>query len=1173
MNREEARKTVEATFNNPFDEERFRIFINNLLPNIDLSKEFTRSGQIVPKSYSDYITHYKRLGKYTDIKGNELDVLIVPLKNPSSLDRARTMQRNFISWYLKEHGGKDYALVSYYHNDLEDWRFSFVKMEYKWEETEGGKIKVEEELTPARRFSFLVGKNEPNHTAQQYLVPLLEKKESVLIVDIEKAFNVESVTREFFTKYRELFLELKDELDKLVEQDNRIKKDFTDKNIDTENFAKKLLGQIVFLYFLQKKGWLGVGKDENSNFKKWGEGVKDFLRRLFNKENYKNFFNDILEPLFYEALATKRDDDYYSHFDCKIPFLNGGLFEPINNYDWVNTYINIPDEIFSNTIRTKQGDIGTGILDVFERYNFTVKEDEPLDKEVAVDPEMLGKVFENLLEVKDRKSKGTYYTPREIVHYMCRESLINYLDSALNPNPDNLKIKKEDTSKLIHLGDLVSFNDLAKIKGAKSYDFELPESIRENANIIDEKLEGIKICDPAIGSGAFPVGMMSEIVKARDVLTNYIDDKKNRTIYNFKCHAIQESIYGVDIDPSAVDIAKLRLWLSLVVDEEEYKTIKPLPNLDYKIMQGNSLLEEYGGIKLFDEKLLGLPINYEQERIENLKRRREELEKQILKYYKDNPELSKHQKIERPVKLYQLEEELKKVKASLNLELYKSDSPNMDLFKGKKRELIWQKLNTLHKELFNTYQREEKTKVKNDIERLEWDLIEATLKDQGKEYLIPKINQFKKSNTRPFFLWKLHFAEVFQEKGGFDVVIGNPPYGLLNKKQNKSTGHIISSEEIIIYKNTKEFKPALGGMVNVFRLFIVKSINIIRQKGFFSEIFPLAFIGDISASQLRKWILNNYQIIGIEAFPERDNEKTRVFENVKMSVCILNLFKEMGSNKFFVRINWDKYIDESNEMTFINKNDIALIDNTHFTIPLLREKDLCLLKKVYSISKILSSLAHCYTGEIDITLGKKYITDNPNDSILIKGAIIDCYLIRKKMSQGEIKYLNSKLYLKENHGVKSLHHRMKRIVMQGITGINERIRLKMMIIDQGIFCANSVNYLIFKNRNVILKYYLALLNSSLLNYIFKLNSTNSNVNGYEIDNLPIISTNNSNQNPFIELVDKILAITKDDDYLNNSTKQAKVKEYEHQIDQMVYDLYGLTKEEIAIVEGKTNKNS
>ena len=148
------------------------------------------------------------------------------------------------------------------------------------------------------------------------------------------------------------------------------------------------------------------------------------MKRLFNKEYgcYNNFFNDILEYLFYDALARKRDQDIhkFNSFEFKIPFLNGGLFEPLDGYDWVNTNIYIENAIFEDIFKT------------FDEFNFTVKEDEPLEKEVAVDPEMLGKVFENLLEIKDRKSKGSYYTPREIVHYMCQQSLINYLDTNTN---------------------------------------------------------------------------------------------------------------------------------------------------------------------------------------------------------------------------------------------------------------------------------------------------------------------------------------------------------------------------------------------------------------------------------------------------------------------------------------------------------------------------------------------------------------------------------------------------------------------------------------------------------------------------------------------------------------------------------------------------------------------
>ena len=325
----------------------------------------------------------------------------------------------------------------------------------------------------------------------------------------------------------------------------------------------------------------------------WGTGSKKFLRELFEKKhgNYKNFFNDILEFLFYDALNnSEHTDDYYSRFKCRIPFLNGGLFEPLKNYDWKNTDILLPNDLFSNEETTKEGDTGNGILDIFDRYNFTVKEDEPLEKEVAVDPEMLGKVFENLLEVKDRKSKGTYYTPREIVHYMCQESLINYLFSAL---PVQAGIQKQDIEILVKHGESIVESEkqtASQGKETKTYSYKMPSAIRRESSTIDEKLKSIRICDPAVGSGAFLVGMMNEIVKVRNVLTTYLKTKKERTAYHFKRQAIEHSLYGVDIDSGAIEIAKLRLWLSLVVDEEDRNKIQPLPNLDYKMVCGNSLL-------------------------------------------------------------------------------------------------------------------------------------------------------------------------------------------------------------------------------------------------------------------------------------------------------------------------------------------------------------------------------------------------------------------------------------------------------------------------------------------------------------------------------------------------------------------------------------------------------
>jgi type I restriction-modification system DNA methylase subunit len=615
MKRDAAIALLDKTLGQPFNESQFRQLVLNLVNELDESKGFSQQGQYIKESFREQVRQYKRIGQYTDPEGCVVDVLVVRLHRPTLLDRARTMQRNFIAKYLQDRDEKEAALVAYYQDDSEDWRFSFVRVDYQIVEAEDGKFKPKKEVTAARRSSFLVGENEPNHTARKQLLDLLlEDKKNPTLEQLEALFQIESVTKEFFEQYKQLFLQLKEELENLVAKDSAIAKDFETHGIDLANFAKKLLGQIVFLYFLQKKGWLGVKPEQG-----WGTGSRHFLRQLFEGQvvPYQNFFNDLLEPLFYKALAVERgQESLFEPFRCKIPFLNGGLFEPIGGYDWRKTDILIPNETFLK------------ILNTFDLYNFTVREDEPLEKEVAVDPEMLGKVFENLLEVTDRKSKGAFYTPREIVHYMCQESLINYLDAQLNTQtveivPKDAKqtslfseaqpaqlpltkqeycerIPRQDLEVLIRQGEQFIENDEQSLQKERKvaqreqlttgYQFQVPERVRALAVEVDAALAAVKICDPAIGSGAFPVGMMQEIVKVRGVLTTYLPDALDRTPYDFKRHAIQSSIYGVDIDSGAVDIAKLRLWLSLVVDEEDFESIKPLPNLDYKIVCGNSLL-------------------------------------------------------------------------------------------------------------------------------------------------------------------------------------------------------------------------------------------------------------------------------------------------------------------------------------------------------------------------------------------------------------------------------------------------------------------------------------------------------------------------------------------------------------------------------------------------------
>lgn len=837
---------VKNTFDKKYNREQFIYFIENLFNGIEIDKR-TSSDTDIQSQFKDYIKSYKKLGKYnsTDTDGfrKEIDVIEINLKRASSVEKARSMQRNFVAKHLRN-TNKDACLVAFINEDKpQDWRFSLVKMDYKTKikTDKDGKKKREivEELTPAKRFSFLVGENENTHTAQQQLFKCLEKYnkgEKLTLEDLTNAFNIEKVSQEFFDKYQELFKKFCKELQRIYKSDSKVREDFDKHNINVmdnekNDFAKKTLGQLVFLYFIQKKGWLGV--KENGA---WGTGDKKFLRTLFDKKNYQNFFNDILEPLFYEALAKEQpnDNSYYKKLDCRIPFLNGGLFEPINNYSWEKTDLTIKNELFEK------------IFDVFDLYNFTVKEDEPLEKEIAIDPEMLGKVFENLLPENIRKGNGAFYTPREIVHYMCQESLINYLDTQLNK--DNKVIKREDLSILVKRADSIYSDNKSEI---------LPESIELKAKEIDTALANIKICDPAIGSGAFPVGIMTELVRTRMALNDYLDDEnKNRTSYQLKRNAIENSIYGVDLDSGAIEIAKLRFYLSLVVDEENIKDIKPLPNLDFKIMQGNSLISSYEGID-FDKIL----------------------------------EPSKN-----------------KSKRKLTQDVLFGEKPQTqgELFSNETDTVITkikQKLN----QFVNVPYAIKKNEFKHEIEDLMIDLIKSKLKEteiyKGSYEKNIKIIEQKVANlianreNRNFFPWKLFFADVF-EKGGFDVVIGNPPY--IKEYTNKNV--------FTDLKNSSYYK----GKMDLWYFFGCIGIDLLKENGIETYIAPNNWITNSGASIFRNKVLKETQILN---FIDFGNYK--IFDTADIQTMIYILKKSKKISNYF--LNYQKLNKDT-----IDKNELNL---------------------------------------------------------------------------------------------------------------------------------------------------------------------------------------------------------------------------------------------------------
>ena len=1084
---QQARRLVKETLEKPFNREGFIDFIKNLLKKID-EKTFTYNGNLIFKSFQKSIKTLERIGKYEDSNGKKIDILIVQLKKDSSLDRARSTQRNFIGKYLRETRSKlkDGALVAFVSPNNKDWRFSFVKIDYSF--TKEGKVK--EDLTSARRYSFLVGENEQSHTAQSRLAPYLITNQNPSLEDLEQAFSIEKVSTEFFENYKELFHQLTEALEKIKKSNKEVKEDFENRKIKSDDFSKKLLGQIVFLYFLQKKGWFGVKKNEE-----WGTGSKHFLRELFNRkddiykgqgsDSTKNFFNNILEPLFYEALAGERPDDYHAWLHCRIPFLNGGLFEPINGYRWERTDILLPDRLFSNKNKTTEGDKGDGILDIFDRYNFTVREDEPLEKEVAIDPEMLGQVFENLLEIKDRKSKGAYYTPREIVHYMCQESLINYLAEEFKG-----KIQKSEIETLIKHGEDCVENEVqtaSQTKETKTYSYKFSKNIRKHASLIDQSLANIKICDPAVGSGAFPVGMMSEIIKARDALTSSMKvSPKNRSPYHFKRHAIEHCLYGVDIDSGAIEIAKLRLWLSLIVDEEDRNKVQPLPNLYYKIVCGNSLLG---------------------------------VEKNLF---------------------------------------------NNEDFK---------KLEELKPLYVNEPQQIKKNKLKEQIEQI-----------------IGKLTKGKK-----IFDFELYFSEVFRKKKGFDVVIANPPYVQLQKKEGK-LAKIYQSQNYQTFSRTGD----------IYMLFYEKGLQILKSKGVLHFITSNKWMRANYGQKLRDYFSLNTKIIslldmGADVFNKATvdtnvlllkNQKNPKFENFK-AVNFLNT-KNHDSIDQYIKENGIDIPQPKPKETWIiiNSSEQKLkqkIENTGIAL------------KDWGI-KIFRGVITGYNKAfiIDNETRKKLIDKDPDSTKIIKpilrGKDINFYntewkklwLIDTHNGYNNFPPIDIKNYKAIKNYLDRFYPQLKKRQDKGFTPYNLRscayldefekekivfqeiVRSPSFSYDkENFYCADTSRFITGKN----LKFLLSILNSKLFFYSVKhfygggtLGNKGVRMKHTFFQHFPVPKISKKEQKPFINLVDNILAITKTKDYLQNPTKPAQVQKHEKEINQLVYKLYNLTPKEIKIIE-------
>jgi len=1071
----------------------------------------------------------------------EVAVYEVTLASGVVLERNRVGLRNLLRKYWKD---IDAAFIVYHNPENTKWRFTYVS-ELTGYDAEGEFIKVK---TEPKRYTYVLGEGESTRTAAERFTLLAKKGNNATLDDVKEAFSVEKLSKSFFNEYvkhYDLFCEY------MVSKPSIRQTIFNGEEKAIRDFTKKLLGRIVFLYFIQKKGWLGVplGSD-------WGQGNFNFLTKLF--ENHKNpdlFYPEILSRLFFDTLNTKRINDEIELVKgqpCRIPFLNGGLFEE-------------DDKKHRNLIFDAQ--LFRNLFDFFNQYNFTIYEDDPNDHTVAVDPEMLGHIFENLLE--DNKDKGAFYTPKEIVHYMCQESLIEHLATwfeekgyevisytGLN-KPDQPQIFSVNQGRkgqlLLEVENTAASKQIDRLLIEKLLKKKLDDSdkklVVKHSKEFEQALKSVKICDPAIGSGAFPMGLLHEIFTAKQTLWQF----QHGNLVDFpasevKLNIIQNSIYGVDIEKGAVDIARLRFWLSLIVDEPEPKT---LPNLDYKIVVGNSLVSKLDDEIIDIDWSLKGAIQGEMFGNESALARKTILEK-ISREQKEffNSESDKHKLAVdiRKLKIDLLVTQFEQMVKAANME----HEPKAVNFKDKKKFTV---------------------------------AMELYLKILGWKETINKLKTLKGKPEQPlnFFDWKLDFPEVMNEsvanKVGFDIVIGNPPYVQMQKN-----GGQLATE--LKNKNYSTFERT----GDLYSIFYELGFQLLKPKGVHTFITSSQWMKANYGTSLRNLFLTKNPLKLIALGPG-------VFESAVVDTNIL-----IAKNEVYNKVLSGAIIAKAKElegiiaqkftsMPYVSEDKWAILDGS--------KKGLS--EKLNTNGKTLKNWGlNIYRGIltgfneafiIDEAKKEKLINEDAKSKEIIK-PILRGREIEKYYTEWDGGYL-----INTHNGIKSKKIEKVEInkyqsVKKHLDGFKEKLSSRQ---DQGDTYYNLRNCAYineFKKEKIIwkrigsqlrfsysneeifsldstciatgekIKYLTGLLNSKLCNYLMfesapKTGMGDLIISVQALEPIPVFYPNEQQELLIVNIVDKII----DNKYQGKDTTAL-----EQQIDNLVYLLYNLTYDEVKVID-------
>ena len=1008
--------------------------------------------------------------------GYSIKVFDVTLFDNCHIHVARKGIQTLIRQYVDHFEG---ALMAFHYENPagRSWRLSYLE-----------KQQSNVASTSAKRYTYLCGADYPCRTIAERFALLASQEKTAK--NIETAFSVEALSDEFFSGYKAIYKDFCDYLTEHRNDSSLFGEEFAtcdDKFI--RDYVKKLMGRITFLHFLQRKGWLGQPRDKEG----WGKGNLNFMHDLFAKassEQQENFLDEILEPIFFDCLNDPREGDFFDTRVSgirlvKIPYLNGGLFE--------RDEIDKPQSKFPAAMFKH-------LFDFFGQYNFTIDENDPLDTEVGVDPEMLGKIFENLLE--DNKDKGAFYTPKEIVNYMCREALIAYLVSEARRKSEVNKQRQDNFEAAIRA--FVEDPELT-VQRMRRYGNKQIEDLRDS-------LMDVKICDPAIGSGAFPMGLLNLLVACRTALNDALGEGVPRAL--LKKDIIRNNIYGVDIEKGAIDIARLRFWLSIVVDLENPE---PLPNFDYKFMQGNSLLEQFAGVDLSDMFATSATTGNA---------------------------------------------------AGVQFIAFDEVSTSQTILLERLRHY------------FEMKEDEDKHVVRADVNTAVADLIRAKVNEAPE--IIAQLCSLDVAANDQFFLWHTWFSEVFNrpEKHGFDIVIGNPPYisaptQVANEALAEQRKRIVESKQYIsLYQKWDLYIPFMELGIR----------HLCNEQGMMTMIVPYPLSNQTYAEKLRKMFTHDYCLYQVV-----DLNGTKIFDNATVSNCIPFVRKGIQiDNIAIAHINEQKQIscsfeqplsqlrqDEKSEVW--NLTQEVRNTNRHSGMSVLG--DFCYI----SVGMVINADERTAKGEFKKEELISLTKDNIHCREYIEAKDIERYRVKRvRFLEYDTPRVPDKL---RRPTFRELYDREK-LVINCLGGLNAALDLNHNYLhNHSIYCAvlwkdfigvknKSIDGSIKKfssrsraemeniSKEVDLRFLLGILNSQYAKVLLD-NNRGGDYHIYpeHVRNIPIPSATPAQQKPIVDLVDEILAKKQSNPVADTSVE-------EKAIDNLVYDLYGLTDEERRLVEGE-----